>query len=406
MIVEHVNSYRAKINNNCAFLHGPVPPASNYRKVKYSCALEKNAKFECSSNMTFESDKFTWRKSQLNVKPRLFINFCSQSKWFNTMSIDPKTQTVKSSDEDAVFMKLFMSEDVTEVGCYVKLCDGIEYIACRSNHNSELPDSSPLYTPGQRCNVDSDCTLPGYHVCDATVGLCDYKSHHARKMEAYNTRCHYLRNIASERGAEKCNGNDTGSEFSNKEREATVFFVNSFRKLINNDCEFGKGVVKHISNYRKVMYSCAFEAESEFDCLYAAPETFKSDKYTLRAVGPVRNTSSVWSNFLYFSDWDHKRWLIDPYNQISSATESTKSFLRLTISPDVTEIGCYFKICGNHEYLACKTGHVVASLTNDPLYTPGKRCERDSDCTLPGYGICDVDYGLCEADWTLLSTQK
>uniref|UniRef100_A0A7E4VNU9 SCP domain-containing protein n=2 Tax=Panagrellus redivivus TaxID=6233 RepID=A0A7E4VNU9_PANRE len=268
--VNSINSFRAMINNNCTLGLGIPKPASNYRKVKYNCALENKTKFECSSSLTpetFISDDKTWRTGTLklnNIASRRALLHNSAPIAIQLL-ISPQTAKVDKDIDKAVFIKLFMSEDVTEVGCYIKVCGNYEYMACKTNHNHTLPYDAPLYTPGQRCNSDADCTLPGYHTCDATLGLCDYKSHYARRMETHD-KCADMQNFYMERVAEKCDGYDTGSDIGNLERNIYVYFVNQFRSLINNECDLGKGNVKPISNYRKVKYNCALEERAKFDC--------------------------------------------------------------------------------------------------------------------------------------------
>uniref|UniRef100_A0A7E4V3I2 C-type lectin domain-containing protein n=1 Tax=Panagrellus redivivus TaxID=6233 RepID=A0A7E4V3I2_PANRE len=402
-IVVFVNKFRALINNNCTLCLGVLKPASNYRKVKYSCALEIESQFECSTNSTtdnFKDDGLTWKDSvYLPSKTWRSSSFEVSTPVFDHLLVDPDTQAVNNTSNIAVFIRLFMSEDVTEVGCFVKVCGNQEYIACRTNHDRNLPNNEPLYTPGRRCNSDADCTLPGYNVCDASLGLCDYKTHHELKKEALSNKCEIVRFFRIETSAEKCGLNyDTGSAMSNKERESIVYIVNQYRKLVNNNCDLGKGVVRHVTNYRKVKYSCAFEEEAKFECSNLNDTTFYSDKNTWR-YAKYADLGYRTTIFGFVCPWNQFM-MIDPDHQtISETSESIRDYLRLILSPEVTEIGCFNKICGDYEYIACKSGHTVVAPKGKPLYKPGHRCLADEDCTLPGYGICDTDSGLCEADF-------
>uniref|UniRef100_A0A7E4VQQ8 SCP domain-containing protein n=1 Tax=Panagrellus redivivus TaxID=6233 RepID=A0A7E4VQQ8_PANRE len=394
-IVESINKLRAMINNNCTLGLGIPKPASNYRKVKYSCELESKSKFECSQTNPFNNDKETWRHWIIKKSLRRAL-FHLGAPIAREFLINPETATVDNDPGKAVFMKLFMSEDVTGVGCYVKVCGNYECIACKTNHNSTLPYDSPLYTPGQRCNVDADCTLPGYHTCDVSVGLCDFKNHLEIKAEARSRKCADVRSVHIQQKTEQCSlGYNTGSEISNTERELIVYTVNYFRKRINNNCDFGQGIVKHITNYRKVKYSCAFEEDVKFECANVDSDNFKSDNYTLREIRSKPGFYRI-AIFESFSPWKEFM-LIDPDDQTIGAEGLRRIYAQIMLSPDVTEIGCFVKVCDGSEYLACKTDQPIITPENEPLYKPGNRCLANEDCTLPGYRICDIESGLCES---------
>uniref|UniRef100_A0A7E4W7E8 SCP domain-containing protein n=1 Tax=Panagrellus redivivus TaxID=6233 RepID=A0A7E4W7E8_PANRE len=398
-IVDSVDHYRAFITSNCKLGLGGVKAAANFRRTKYSCALEEASKFSCTKSLSrnnFKSDAHTYRRWSPKNPPAVRSTvFYRLAPFMPEFSINPADETASGTNAD--FVRFFMSEDVTEVGCYVKNCGNTEYMACKSNHDTSLPSNYPIYTPGKRCEVDSDCTLPGFNICDVKTGMCDYKTQLQRKQEELDNRCDDVVNYYMDSRPEVCNNQvDTGSMLSNDERYTIVKAINGYRQLLQNNCKFVSGVQKAVSNYRKVKYSCAYEQEMKFECSDVSPTTFKSDKYTFRFSMGLRKVNR---RVVFLNNYIWKSVLaINPNNQRieSSVNDQMAATLRTMMSPDVTEIGCYDKICGNREYIACKTGQVVVASKNTPLYTPGSRCNADSDCTLPGYGVCDTFSGLCE----------
>uniref|UniRef100_A0A7E4WBJ0 Leishmanolysin n=1 Tax=Panagrellus redivivus TaxID=6233 RepID=A0A7E4WBJ0_PANRE len=182
----------------------------------------------------------------------------------------------------------------------------------------------------------------------------------------------------------------------------TAIFVNLFMSQdvtevgcfakVCDDHEYG--IVKPITNYRKVKYSCALEADAKFECSDDLINNFQSDSYTLRdfTKAIIVDRKAVFYNFCPYN----YNMFIDPNGQTSTASQKVQTYIRLMLSPEVTEIGCFHKLCGSYEFMACKTGHTVIAPDGSPLYKPGNRCLADADCTLPGYGICDIESGLCE----------
>uniref|UniRef100_A0A7E4W014 SCP domain-containing protein n=1 Tax=Panagrellus redivivus TaxID=6233 RepID=A0A7E4W014_PANRE len=379
---------------------GIPKPASNYRKVKYNCELESESQFECNYKVepeTFMSDEKTWRsfdEKQDSIYRQAIFRRLSPLAY--QLQINTSNLMVENVADEAVFIKLFMSEDVTEVGCFVKVCGGHEFIACKTDHDYTVPQNAPLYTSGHRCNVDSDCTHPGYTTCDATVGLCDYKSQTEIRVESISSKCENVRNVYIDSVTENCNPGEhyTGSEMSKKERDIIVYTVNHFRALVNNECDLGNGTVKPVTNYRKVKYNCALEQQASLSFLSWNSESFESSRRILRYARPKVNDSRT-AIFVAGAPRTQDM-LIDPDTQTSEADDEKRSYLRFMLSPDVTEIGCYVETSEELEYMACTTQQVIKAPNEKPLYTPGKRCVIDEDCTLPGYERCDIVTGLCD----------
>uniref|UniRef100_A0A7E4W973 SCP domain-containing protein n=1 Tax=Panagrellus redivivus TaxID=6233 RepID=A0A7E4W973_PANRE len=392
-----INEYRSMLANNCILGSGAIKQG-NLRKVKYSCALELAALFTCSDlPKSWNSDASTFRRvtpKASNQATRTTI-FYRTTPFVFQLLISPTDQTVSGSYSD--FMRFFMSEDVSEVGCYAKICGGFEYMACKTNHDSTLPANAPLYTPRSRCLSDSDCTLPGFNICDKQTGLCDFETAMQRQFAVLDTVCDDNFHWYVPARAEKCyNQVETGASISNDERDLIIMAVNQYRRQLNNNCQYVLGTQKAVSNYRKVKWSCAYEQDAKFDCKNVSPKNFKSDKNTFRYSQEARSSHR---RIIFLEDNLWKQTIrIRPSDQTfdRSMPEDQSMRLRMILTPEVTEIGCFDKVCGKYEYIACKTGHPIIVPKTQRLYKPGTRCNADSDCTLSGYGVCDTFSGMCE----------
>uniref|UniRef100_A0A7E4URD1 SCP domain-containing protein n=1 Tax=Panagrellus redivivus TaxID=6233 RepID=A0A7E4URD1_PANRE len=174
----------------------------------------------------------------------------------------------------------------------------------------------------------------------------------------------------------KCS-NETGNDLSEAQRGHIIYMVNKFRSIINNSKRRRK---RAVSKYRKVKYSCVFEAEAKFECdADLSPGNFKSNEYTWRRAEKTEQ-------------------MTDPFNNSMRNAYNEKDTFHMTLSTDVTEIGCFDKSCNGYEYIACKTGYAIVPAVDTPLYTPNSRCKVDADCTVPGYTQCDTALGLCDWD--------
>uniref|UniRef100_A0A7E4VF85 ZP domain-containing protein n=1 Tax=Panagrellus redivivus TaxID=6233 RepID=A0A7E4VF85_PANRE len=170
-VVNAVNLYRAFITNQCDKFKSGKPKSANFRKIQYSCDLEQQVKFTCpAKTQTFETSGtvfriIVWGSTAYSIFYRL-------APWLEELEINGETQDfVDNTVRFANTVRFYLNGDAVEIGCYVNKCHGLHYLACTTA--TQIPKSGALYTPGNRCQKNTDCTVPGYHICDMEYGLCD-----------------------------------------------------------------------------------------------------------------------------------------------------------------------------------------------------------------------------------------
>uniref|UniRef100_A0A7E4VU37 VWFD domain-containing protein n=1 Tax=Panagrellus redivivus TaxID=6233 RepID=A0A7E4VU37_PANRE len=172
-VVDAMNLHRGFITNQCDAFSSGKPKSANMLKISYSCKLEHQVKFECpAAGEQFKSDSMVLRKVQGIIRSRTSVLW-RLTPYLSSVSIDPDTLNLNDKEiHGATFFAFALNNDASEVGCFLKVCPNGEHIACTTGHSFDL--SKPLYRPGNRCQNDHDCKVPGYRSeSSLTVDPCD-----------------------------------------------------------------------------------------------------------------------------------------------------------------------------------------------------------------------------------------
>uniref|UniRef100_A0A7E4UWN4 Peptidase S1 domain-containing protein n=1 Tax=Panagrellus redivivus TaxID=6233 RepID=A0A7E4UWN4_PANRE len=171
--VEAMNLFRGFIANQCDAFKSGKPKSANLRKIRYNCKLEEQAKFECPTtpDAKFETNDMFLRiiMDTMDEAKRTSI-FYRRSPALQDIEMNPNRVLIgnfKGND----LLSFTLNEEATEVGCFLRLCHGKEYMACTTGKRFDW--TKPLYTPGNRCQKNADCPVPGYPNCDTEYGLCN-----------------------------------------------------------------------------------------------------------------------------------------------------------------------------------------------------------------------------------------
>uniref|UniRef100_A0A7E4UY26 SCP domain-containing protein n=1 Tax=Panagrellus redivivus TaxID=6233 RepID=A0A7E4UY26_PANRE len=168
--VNAVNLYRGFITNQCDKFKSGKPKSANFRKIRYSCDLEKQVKFTCpaKANDAFTTSGTVFRRVDIVYETSFFYR---AAPWLHEIDINGQTlDFVDNSVRLSETMRFYLNGNAGEIGCYLKKCHGKEYVACTTG--TTIPTSGPLYTPGTRCRSNNDCLDTGYPICDTEFGLC------------------------------------------------------------------------------------------------------------------------------------------------------------------------------------------------------------------------------------------
>uniref|UniRef100_A0A7E4W9Z1 SCP domain-containing protein n=1 Tax=Panagrellus redivivus TaxID=6233 RepID=A0A7E4W9Z1_PANRE len=383
--VDAINMIRTCIANQYEFNSGKTKSA-NFRKIRYACDIEATLKFTCpAADEIFESDRRVFRKIVAWSSSSVFFGIVP---FLPDVDIDEQTQKPKNpSDYEMDTMKFYLTGEAgaAEIGCYKRKCDDKAYLACSSH--TDIDDWRPLYTAGNRCQSNVDCKDPEYPICDMELGLCQQGN--------LPYRCGQHQNPTVRIREEMClDSVTTESNMSNAERQLIVDAMNLHRGFITNQCDAWGSGTPESANMLKVHYNCELEKQVKFECPEAGPENWKSDATVFRQIGDpnfiVFRTSIMWRLKPLMSDVK-----IDSNTQaLLNATVSGSEFLSFALNNDVSEVGCYLKPCHDKEYIACTTGHPFD--VTKPLYKRGNRCQKNADCIVAGYHICNMEFGLCD----------
>uniref|UniRef100_A0A7E5A207 SCP domain-containing protein n=1 Tax=Panagrellus redivivus TaxID=6233 RepID=A0A7E5A207_PANRE len=204
-----------------------------------------------------------------------------------------------------------------------------------------------------------------------------------------------------------CDGINTGSGFSATARTSLVNRHNQWRSQLAHGCSLmpNNTYAPPAKNMLKMVYNCSIESlaqEWASSCEYkhSGRSGYGENLWALITNGKFNRNA-----FADASDaWWHELIKFGGIN--SSDTILTSSVFNLGIGhwtqmawSKSTAVGCGFAACPRSDgktmfYVVCNYWP-QGNILNTPIYSVGQPCKQDSDCTVSGYGKCEVNTGLC-----------
>uniref|UniRef100_A0A7E4WD66 SCP domain-containing protein n=1 Tax=Panagrellus redivivus TaxID=6233 RepID=A0A7E4WD66_PANRE len=434
-ILARLNLYRAQLANGCAVQKDGqyAPSGINIIELTYNCTLEQKAQAwadQCQFAYSPSSDR-------PGIGQILYGFFSDQDDIGNAVAstIDALWNTLKDHGNFTSNNTLFTDSDLSmwaqlawgktsSFGCAYAKCPNSQYgylhtIICNFYPGGVISNTS-IYQPGSPCKVNSDCTSPGYGQCDSNLGLCQVLGASTNApittttpipMTAADCEPYTLgidtTNPTYFNVSETCDGTNTGSGFSATARTSLVNRHNQWRSQLAHGCSLmpNNTYAPPAKNMLKMVYNCSIEPLAQE---WANNCEFKHS-------GRSGYGENLWAVFTKgnfnqnaFADASDSWWSeLIQYGGINSTdTILTSSNYGLGIGHwsqmawyKSTAVGCGFAKCprsdDSYMYIVVCNYWLQGNIMTYPIYKIGQPCKQDSDCTVAGYGKCEVSTGLC-----------
>jgi hypothetical protein len=181
-----INQYRSELaaGKNLKADGTFAPKAINMPKVTYNCDLEKLAQTRSSTCPAFAppSDETIFQeltRDWQELKPDYYIPIALE-KWWSELGTAAASSNITETSTKFQSYSIrnwaqMASQKTIEIGCGYSACinqykQTAHTVVCKYYQN--VTYFSNLYTVGNPCSQDSECTLDGHLFCDTSLGLC------------------------------------------------------------------------------------------------------------------------------------------------------------------------------------------------------------------------------------------